>query len=129
MALGRSAALVAALAAALAGCDGGGGGGSASNTTSIKPTSAYVDRLRALSELNRGLALRRAVQDWRHPCKKPESSGYQQDFRNLSMWTIRCTGGRDYGVFIAPNGDVQVRRCDHLEQLDLPKCRFEESAG
>lgn len=120
----RHAAAIATLAAmcSLAGCDGGG---APSNTTSIKPSSEYVDRLRALSELNRGLALRRAIQDSRQSCKKVDVSGYQQDYKNMSMWTVRCTDKREYGLFIAPNGDVQVRSCPDLAQLKLPTCRFD----
>ena len=125
MNMGRALA-AAMLACSLAACDGGGG---ATNTTSIRPSSEYVDRLRSLSEDNRGLALRRAVQDSRQTCKKPETSGYQEDYKNMSMWTIRCTDRREYALFIAPNGDVQVRPCQHLAQLKLPTCRFEKKAG
>lgn len=120
--------MVKAMAAAIAACGlvACDGDGAPRKVTSIKPSSEYVDKLRSLSEANRGLALRRAIQDSRQTCKKPLSSGYQEDYKNLSMWTIRCTDRRDYALFIAPSGDVQVRPCHHLAQLKLPVCRFDD---
>ena len=41
------------------------------------------------------------------------------------MWTARCSDGNDWAVFIAPNGDVQVRDCAEAATLALPACRFE----
>ena len=121
----RGAAVIGMLM--LAGCDGGGG---TATTKSIEVTGTipYVEQLKALSDLNRGLALRRAIQDSGGRCKKVETSGYQQDYRNLSMWTARCSDGGDWALFIAPNGDVQVRDCKDAATLELPACRFEESA-
>jgi hypothetical protein len=106
----------------IAGCDGGGD--AARETTKVRPASAYVDKLKGLSEMNRGLALRRAIQDSGSTCKKVDASGYQQDYQNLSMWTARCSDGGDWAVFIAPNGDVQVRACKDSATLKLPECRF-----
>ncbi len=115
-----------ALALALGGCDGGAGGGE-NKTKAMKPANEYVERLKRLSEQNRGLALRRAVQDTGQKCKKAVSSGYQEDYKNLSVWTLRCTDG-EYALFIAPNADVQVRSCADAKALGLPACRFEEPA-
>lgn len=124
----RRPAWALAGAVLLAACGNGGDAknAQATKTATITASSAYIDQLRSLSEANRGLALRRAVQDSRQSCKKADTSGYQQDYKNMSMWSLRCTDGRSYALFIAPNGDVQVRRCDHLTQLGLPTCRFED---
>lgn len=113
-----------AMALAVAGCDGGGSGG---ETKSIKVTgeSDYDAQLKSLSEFNRGLGLRRAVLDSGARCKSVDFSGYQQAYRNMSMWTVRCSDGGDYALFIAPNADVQVRKCGDAGQLKLPECRFE----
>ena len=113
-----------ALIVATAGC--GSGGGEASQTTSIKASNPFVDQLKSLSEANRGLGLRRAVQDTKQRCKKVEASAYQQDYKNLSMWTLRCTDG-EYAIFIAPSGDVQVRSCKDVKTLGLPECRLPAS--
>jgi hypothetical protein len=90
----------------------------------VAPKNELADQLKALGERERGLALRRAILEAPGSvCKKVEYSGYQQDYRNLSMWLVRCSD-RDWAVFIAPNADVQVRRCSDLKALGLPECRF-----
>jgi hypothetical protein len=114
-------AAITGLALALAGCDSGGG--DTTKTKSIKAGNPHVEQLKSLSELNRGMGLRRAARDSGQRCKKVEYSGYQEDYKNLSMWTLRCTDG-EYSIFIAPTGDVQVRQCRHLKSLGLPECRF-----
>jgi hypothetical protein len=43
------------------------------------------------------------------------------------MWTLRCTDTGDWAVFIAPNGDVQSRKCADLAELKLPVCRMEDT--
>jgi uncharacterized membrane protein len=114
-----------ALALALGGCGGASDGGE-TKTKTMKPASEYVDRLKALSDDSRGLALRRAVQDTGQNCKRVTSSGYQEEYKNLSVWNLKCTDG-EYALFIAPNADVQVRSCKEVETLGLPKCRIAEA--
>lgn len=113
----------------LAGCGGGTPKSeqAPTGTTSIKPASPFVDRLRTLDEFDRGLALRRAIQDSGASCKKVDRSGYQEDYKNLSMWVVRCPD-KDWALFIAPDGAVQVRPCADAEQLKLPACRFQGEA-
>jgi hypothetical protein len=110
----------------LAACDSGA---PPRKTKSIIAANPYQEKLVALSELNRSLALRRAVQDSGEPCKRIDQSGYQGMYKSLHMWTARCSGGRDWGIFIAPSGDVQVRSCEHLKQLGLPECRLQPAAS
>lgn len=102
----------------LAGCDQP----QPSNVTSIAAESSYLERLRALSPLNQGLALRRAIHDSGQACKRVESSAEQGSYKNMSMWTASCQGGTQWAIFIAPNGDVQVRDCADAAQLKLPVC-------
>lgn len=97
-------------------------------TKTITGTTQYIDKLKALSEMNRGLALRRAIQDSGNACKRVETSGFQQDYENLSMWTVRCSDTKDWALFIAPNADVQVRKCAEMQQLKLPECRIGEGS-
>jgi hypothetical protein len=118
--IGRIAASCLALAA-LAAC--GSGESEPTRTKSIAPSNPHVEQLKGLSEFNRGMGLRRAVLETRQRCKKVDWSGYQEDYKNLSMWAVDCSDG-DYAVFIAPSGDVQVRQCRHLGQLGLPECKF-----
>lgn len=115
-----------ALMLALGGCDAGSGADQP-QTKTMKPANEYVERLKSLSDLNRGLALRRAVQDTGQDCKSVESSAYQEDYKNLSVWNLRCSDA-EYALFIAPNADVQVRTCADVQTLGLPPCRFEAPA-
>ena len=120
--------LLAGCAALLiAGCGGSGEDGEASNTIKMTAATPYVDQLKALDETNRGLALRRAIKDSGHECKRVERSAYQQDYRNMSMWVARCSDSGAWSLFIAPNGDVQVRACENAAELELPECRIATS--
>lgn len=122
--VGRIAAM--RLTLVLAACDSGGGDGT--KTRSISARNPHVEQLKSLSEFNRGMGLRRAARDSGQRCKKVEYSAYQEDYKNLSMWTLRCSDG-DYSIFIAPSGDVQVRQCRHMKTLGLPECRFPARTG
>ncbi len=114
-----------AMVVALAGCDGGG---AETKTKSVAATSPYVEQLKALSPMNRGLALRRAVQDTNQACKRVVISGYQEQYKNMSVWNLRCTDG-EYALFIAPSGDVQVRSCADVKALGVLECRFAETSS
>ena len=108
----------------LAACGGGDDAENAANTTKVTAASPYVDQLKTLDEVNRGLALRRAIKDSGKECKRVERSAYQQDYKNMSMWVARCSDSGAWSLFIAPNGDVQVRACENAAQLGLPECRI-----
>ena len=120
--------MILVAATALAGCDKGG---EERKTRSIRVigTSDFEARLKSLSDLDRGLGLRRAIMDSGARCKSVDASGYQQVYGNLSMWTVRCSDRGEFALFIAPNADVQVRRCADAAQLKLPACRFEAGAA
>src|SRR3546814_17756977 len=100
----------AAFMLVLAGCDGAGETG-ARKTIEVTGEAPYVEQLKALGEMNRGIALRRAIQDSGERCKRVDSTGYQQDSRNLSMWPARRSANGQRALFVAPNGHWQVRRC------------------
>lgn len=117
---------------ALAGCDNGAPPQNVKKI--VVGDSANVNKLRTLSQQNRDLALRRAIQDDGQQCKRIQSSREIGDYKGMSMWTARCEGilgeggiGKvkrdlDWAIFIAPTGDVQVRSCSHVAQLGLPAC-------
>ena len=118
--------VICAAVLALPACDAGA---PPTRTKSITAANPYQEKLAALSEVNRSLALRRAVQDTGGACKRVQATAYQGVYKALHMWTARCSEGRDWGVFIAPNGDVQVRSCEHLKRLGLPECRLPPPAS
>jgi hypothetical protein len=119
--------VLAAMLISLSGCDGVDA--PTRPRTKVVIANPYHDRLMALSELNRSLALRRAVQDAGEACKKIERSAFQGEYKALKMWTTSCSDSGDFGVFIAPNGDAQVRKCADAKELGLPECKLERAAG
>jgi hypothetical protein len=89
----------------------------------IRIANPGSDRLKALSPINQRIAMMRAIRRSREPCTRIVGLGYQQEHRDLAMWVVLCTGGRNWAVFIAPDEGVQVRACGEAAQLGLPACR------
>ena len=117
----------AAMLLILTACGGGGGEPAAQqNKISVEVKGEYIDKLRALSQDNRDLTLRRAIQDSGQTCKRINGSQENGTYENLTIWNAFCEGGKDYAVFVAPNGDVQVRPCGEVAELGLPACRKAE---
>ena len=110
----------AALSLALAGCDGGAPN---ENVTRIAVANPHHDQLAALSPPSQRLGLMRAIRDSGKRCQRVESGSYQQDYRGMKMWVALCNDGRHWGIFIAPNADIQVRDCAEMDRLELPQCR------
>ena len=116
----KAAALLAVLILAVAGC---GQEREREEARPTKITNPYHDQLVALpGELQR-LGVMRAIRDNGRRCQRVEAVHYQEDFRQMAMWVALCNDGRHWSVFIAPNGDTQVRECEHMAQLELPQCR------
>ena len=124
---GLGAAMAAG--AMLVACDGGGTDerAKAPAPAAVVVSNPYHDNLVELTELGRGAVLRRAIRTARESCNRVESAAFQQDHDNLKMWTATCQS-RSYAVFLAPNGDVQVRNCADMATLKLPACRLEKAA-
>ena len=114
-----SLAALTVTAALLAGCD---------DSQPTKPNQPIVvrseaqDRLHQLNDLNRAIALKRAIQDSGFTCRRVEESGYVQEVQNLSMWTASCDDGNDWAIFAGPDGSAQVRRCQDLAEFNMPAC-------
>lgn len=89
----------------------------------IRIANPHDEQLKALSPDLQRLGLMRAIRDNGKRCKKVEAGGYQELYRDLSMWVALCSDGRHWGIFIAPNGDTQVRDCAEMRELELPVCR------
>jgi len=84
--------------------------------------SEAQDQLHQLDDLNRAIALKRAIYDSGYTCKRITTSGYVQEYKNLSMWTAHCDDRRDWAIFVGSDGSVQVRPCGDVAQLGLPAC-------
>ena len=84
--------------------------------------SEAQDRLHQLDDLNRAIALKRAIYDSGFACKRVTESGYVQEVENLSMWTASCADGNKWAIFAGPDGSAQVRRCQDLAEFNMPAC-------
>ena len=123
----RTAAF-AALAAALtvAGC---GDGDQSQPVRPIKVTGSEQQELHQASDLNRAIALKRAIYDSGYACQRVVRSGYVGDYKNLEMWMTSCADGRDWAVFIGPDGSAQVRDCKDVVGIGLPQCTAIKEEG
>ena len=97
----------------------------------IRVRSAGQEQLHQLNDLNRAIALKRAIIASGSACKRLTSSGFVGDYKNMDMWTARCednrTDPRDWAVFVGADDSVQVRLCKDTEAVGLPAC--EAKAG
>ncbi len=109
----------------LGGCDGSP---SAPPSTPITVRGEGQDRLHRLNDLNRAIALKRAIQASGKSCKRVTASGYVAEHGNLSMWTAACDERREWAIFVGPDDSVQVRPCGDMAQFKLPSCIVAKSA-
>ena len=119
-------AILPAILLSLAACDGGADQPAAVKHIGVR--NALHEQLTGLSDLNRRLALRRAIQDSRFRCKRIDADAFQQDYKALKMWTARCSDTGDYAIYLAASGDVQVRTCADTKTLGMPECRLPAAA-
>jgi len=75
-----------------------------------------------LSDLNRAIALKRAITDQGLTCRQVASSGFVGRYKNMDVWTATCSDKRQWSLFISANENVQVRLCDDNVKLGLPAC-------
>jgi hypothetical protein len=90
--------------------------------------SEAQDQLHQLDDLNRAIALKRAIYASGYTCKRVAESGYVQEYKNLSMWTATCDDKKQWAIFAGPDGSAQVRPCQDLAELGLPQCVIRETA-
>ncbi len=90
--------------------------------------SEAQDQLHQLDDMNRAIALKRAIYASGYTCKRVISSGYVQEHENLSMWTASCDDRRQWAIFAGPDGSAQVRPCQDLAELGLPQCVIKKAA-
>ena len=124
----------AALVAGLTGCGGGGGApqgnGQAEDRKAIGIRNKAHEDLLALPDRLRRVGLVRAIRDTGNRCPRRVEPNpvHQGEYRGMALWTARCDDNRQWAIFIAPSGDVQVRDCEQVGRLGLPACRELPSA-
>ena len=86
--------------------------------------SEAQDQLHQLDDLNRAIALKRAIHASGYRCKRVVESGYVQEYKNLSMWTASCDDDKKWAIFAGPDGSAQVRDCKDVPGTGLPDCKI-----
>lgn len=87
--------------------------------------STAQQRLFDLNDLDRAIALKRAIADQGLRCARIVSTGYVTRYKDLDMWTASCSDNRQWALFIAANDSVQVRLCVDNEKVGLPACKVQ----
>jgi hypothetical protein len=116
----RTVFALLAASLALAACEDGAPEQNIQTVRAANPTS---DNMKALQPLYRNLSLWRGIRYNRGTCKKVDRGAYQQEYKNMAMWTAHCTDSGDWAVFVAPDASVQAAKCSDAEQLRLPACK------
>ena len=85
-----------------------------------------------LNDLNRAIALKRAIYAYGAPCLRVTKSGFVGTYKNMDYWTATCEDSkgatRDWAFFIGANDDVQLRLCKDVATVGLPPCVIKEKA-
>jgi len=115
--------LVAAPALLLAAC-GGASEQPATNQPDIAVRSEEQNALHQLTDMNRDIALKRAILASGLRCKRVVRSGYVTEYKKLSMWQADCDDNRSWGIFVGPDGSAQVRPCSDNARFQLPECKI-----
>ena len=90
--------------------------------------SEAQDALHQLDEMNRAIALKRALYASGYRCQRVDKAGFVTTYKNLDMWTAHCADGRDWAIFTGPDGSVQVRDCKDVAQFGMPACVIKKAA-
>ena len=90
------------------------------------------DKLHQLDDLNRAIALKRAILESGSDCRRVVESGYVGEYENTSYWTASCEDRfgrtRDWALFVGPDESVQVRLCEDVVKAGLAPCVIKPGA-
>ncbi len=84
--------------------------------------SAAQQQLFELNDLDRVIALKRAIQDQGLRCGQMTMTGYVGRYKEMDVWTATCNDDRQWSLFIGADDSVQVRLCTDNVKLGLPAC-------
>ena len=119
----RIAALM--IPAALLGACDGGSPAEPPLQNDIMVRSDAQQKLFELNDLDRAIALKRAIADQGLRCSQIVSTGYVTRFRDMDMWSATCSDDRQWARFIGANDSVQVRLCVDNQKVGLPACTIQ----
>ena len=94
--------------------------------TEIQVRSEAQKQLSAANDLDRAIALKRAIMDSGSSCKRVATTGFVGTYKNMDYWTASCIDSfdraRDWAIFIGADDSVQVRLCKDTQAVGLPAC-------
>ena len=126
----RSFMLPILLPVALAACDQGSSRSAPKQQITVR--SDGQNQMHQLNDLNRAIALKRALYDTGAECRRVTRSGYVGEYQNSSQWTATCEDKfkrtRDWALFISPDESVQVRLCEDVVKAGLPACVIKDGS-
>ena len=80
----------------------------------------------AATDLNRAIALKRAIMESGSSCKRVATTGFVGTYKNMDYWTASCVDTsdrtRDWAIFIGADDSAQVRLCSDTAAVGLPAC-------
>ena len=114
----------------LAACDQGSSAPPPDQKITVR--SAGQDAMHQLNDVNRAIALKRAIYDSGNECRRVTKSGFVGEYKNMSYWTAACEDKfkriREWALFIGPDESVQIRLCADVAKVGLPACVIKPSA-
>ena len=92
----------------------------------ITVRSESQKQLSAANDLDRAIALKRAIMDSRASCRRVASTGFVGTYKNMDYWTATCIDQfdrpREWAIFVGADDSVQVRLCKDTAAVGLPAC-------
>ena len=92
----------------------------------IRVRSEAQKQLSAANDLDRAIALKRAIMATGPSCKRVATTGFVGTYKNMDMWTASCIDAfdrkRDWAIFVGADDSVQVRLCKDTKAVGLPAC-------
>ena len=108
------------------------------NSPATQPSQPIVvrsegqDKLHQLDDLNRAIALKRAIYEAGSDCRQVTQSGNVGEYENPSYWTATCQDKfgrkRNWALFVGPDESVQVRLCEDVVKAGLQPCVIKPGA-
>lgn len=110
----------------------GGGTEAPAPKQKITVRSEGQKQMHQLNDLNRAIALKRALYDTGAQCLRVTQSGFVGTYENTEQWTATCVDKfkrtRDWALYIGADDSVQVRLCDDVVKAGLPACVIKDEA-
>ena len=92
----------------------------------ITVRSESQKQLSAAGDLDRAIALKRAIMASGSSCGRVTATGFVGPYKNMDFWTASCADSfkriRDWAIFIGADDSVQVRLCKDTQAVGLPAC-------